>query len=72
MAPNSYRKLQLALGNGFVNDETSIELTYRAPINSWLTVQPDLQYIIHPGYDPAYKNDLVIGVHFEIGHLFDL
>lgn len=72
VAPNSYRKLQLALGNGFVNDETSIELTYRAPINSWLTVQPDLQYIIHPGYDPAYKNDLVIGVHFEIGHLFDL
>jgi porin len=72
IAPSSYRTAQLAQGKGFRNYETSLEITYRAKINDWLTVQPDLQYIIHPGYNPRYKDDLVIGVHFEIGHLFDL
>lgn len=70
--PASYRQAQIALGNGVEHYETSFELTYRARICSWLTVQPDVQYIIQPDYDPALKNDLVIGVHFEIGHLFDL
>ena len=72
IAPSSYRNAQSLAGNGFRNDETSFELTYRAKLSEWLTVQPDLQYIIHPGYDPALKNDLIIGLHFEIGHLFDL
>jgi porin len=72
VAPQSFRDQQIAEGNGFQNYETSFELTYRAPITSWLTAQPDVQYIIHPGYDPMLRNDLVIGLHFEIGHLFDL
>ncbi len=72
IAPNSYKAAQAAMGNGFQNNETSFEITYRAKLNEWLTMQPDIQYIIHPGYDPAYKNDLIIGLHFEIGHLFDL
>ena len=29
--------------------ETTVELTYLAAIGSWLTLQPDLQYVIHPG-----------------------
>ncbi|MBV8060022.1 MAG: carbohydrate porin [Alphaproteobacteria bacterium] len=47
-------------------------MTYRAPITSWLTVQPDVQYWIHPNVTPTQDNDLIVGVHFEIGHLFDL
>lgn len=29
--------------------EMVLELTYQAPITPWLTVQPDFQYVIHPG-----------------------
>jgi len=29
--------------------ETMIELTYQAKLKPWWTLQPDLQYIIHPG-----------------------
>ena len=72
IAPGAYRTVLRAMGYGFHNGETSLELTYRAKVNDWLTMQPDLQYIIHPGYVSKYKDDVVIGVHFEIGHLFDL
>ncbi len=50
--------------------ETLIELTYQAQVTRWLVLQPDLQYIIHPGgglLDPAdpshlIGNELVAGV----------
>jgi porin len=67
-----YKKAQIAAGNGVHNYETNFEMTYRAPITDWLTIQPDIQYWIHPNYDPALQNDLLVGVHFEIGHVFDL
>jgi porin len=70
--PDSYRQAQIASGNGVDRYETTFEITYRAKINSWLTMQPDIQYIVHPGYDPAVKNDFLIGLHFEIGHFFEL
>ena len=70
--PGSYRQGQNAQGLGVRFYETSFEATYRAKICSWLTVQPDIQYIIQPYYDPTRKNALVVGLHFEIGHLFDL
>jgi porin len=31
------------------DDETAIELTYKAQLSPWWSLQPDLQYIIHPG-----------------------
>ena len=46
--------------------ETVVEGTYLAEILPWLTVQPDLQYVIHPGTDPALDNALVAGVRVEI------
>jgi porin len=48
--------------------ETSIELTYRAPITDWLTLQPDIQYIINPGLEPAFDNSLVISLRFELSY----
>ncbi len=50
--------------------ETLVELTYQAQVTRWLVLQPDLQYIIHPGgglLDPAdprhlIRNELVAGV----------
>lgn len=46
--------------------ETAVELTYRAEVRPWLFVQPDAQYIINPGMDPAVKNAFQIGTRVEI------
>ena len=37
--------------------ESAIEITYQAPITPWLSVQPDLQYIMHPGGNVADPKD---------------
>ena len=71
-AGGAYRNAQIAQGSSVDNYETNFELTYRAPINKWLTVQPDVEYWVHPNFDPTLKNDLLIGVHFEVGHWFGL
>ena len=69
---DAYMKSQVAAGTPANRTETNFEMTYRAPINEWLTVQPDVQYWIHPGFNPAEKNDLMVGVQFQIGHVFGL
>ena len=46
--------------------ETAIELTYSAGLSEWLTVQPDLQYIINPGTDLALENALVLSLRSVI------
>jgi len=33
--------------------ETAIELSYIAQITPWWSLQPDLQYVIHPGGNVA-------------------
>lgn len=45
--------------------EAAIELTYRAPINDWLTIQPDVQYIFNPGADASLRDSLLFGLRFE-------
>lgn len=49
---------------GGSSSETVLELAYQAPINDWLTIQPDVQYIINPqgGGDNAF----VTGFRAEI------
>lgn len=47
--------------------ETTIELTYSAQITDWLRLQPDLQYIVNPGANPALDDAWVIGLRFEVG-----
>jgi porin len=63
--------MQAASGSSAKAYETNLELTYRAPINRWLTIQPDIQYWINPGLDPTLKDDLLFLVHFEVSHVFD-
>jgi porin len=70
-AGNAYKDLQIVSGSRVNNYETNFELTYRAPITRWLTVQPDIQYWVNPGLDPTLKNDLLFLIHFEISHVFD-
>ncbi|HWH38742.1 MAG TPA: carbohydrate porin [Usitatibacter sp.] len=47
------------------NAETAIELTYLVQATSWLAVQPDLQYVVHPGTSTAIPNAWAFQVRFE-------
>lgn len=46
--------------------ETVLELTAQRPVAPWLNIQPDLQYVIHPGWDHRLRNALVVGLRFSI------
>jgi len=61
-----HRRSRAAQGEPVDKHETAVELTYRAQVTPWLAVQPDVQYVINPGADPALKNALVVGLRFEV------
>ena len=61
-----YRRAQADAGDRSDRAETSIELTYSAQLTEWLRVQPDIQYIINPGANPALDNALVFGLQFSL------
>jgi len=72
MASSYYKNSKIAQGSRFNSQEYSYEITYRAKLNDYVTVQPDAQYIVNPNFTPSLKNDLLVGLHFEIGNFFDL
>lgn len=55
--------------------ETVVEATYRVKPAPWLDLQPDLQYVVHPGAGipsslapvPPLRNDLIFGLRITIG-----
>lgn len=61
-----FRRAQAEVGSKFERHETAIELTYRVQALSWLALQPDVQYIIDPGMDPALEDAWLIGLRFEL------
>lgn len=61
-----FRSAARLAGSPVGKSETNFELTYRAPVTEWLTVQPDAQWIINPGTDPGLKNAFAVGLRFEI------
>ena len=46
--------------------ETTLELTWRAPLADWLTIQPDFQYVFRPGADASADNGFALGLRFEL------
>ena len=46
--------------------ETTVELTYRAVVTSWLTLQPSLQWVHHPNGDPSVKAVTVGLLRFQV------
>jgi porin len=36
------------------------------PLRDWFTLQPDVQYVIHPGASADLRDALTLGVRFEI------
>jgi porin len=45
--------------------ETVLELTAQRQLAPWFNIQPDLQYVIHPGWDRGLHNTLVAGMRFS-------
>ena len=48
--------------------ETTIELTYLAQLGSWLSIQPDAQYVIHPSGTRVLRNATVLGLRVAVSH----
>jgi porin len=61
----SYRLL-----NASENTEIAVELTYRGTVTNWLSLQPNLQYIINPSADRTLRNALALGLHAELSYRF--
>ncbi|HZF42215.1 MAG TPA: carbohydrate porin [Sphingomonadaceae bacterium] len=56
-----------AANNVLEASELIVEATYRAPVARWLTLQPDVQYVIRPGGHAAVRNALIVGLRVEVG-----
>jgi porin len=46
--------------------EKVIELTHRTKINEWLSLQPDLQYVMNPGTDSTLDDALVVALRVQV------
>jgi porin len=46
--------------------ETMIEMNYQITLNGWLSITPDMQYIVRPSGNSAIKNALVLGTQLAI------
>ena len=64
---NDYRRWQAANGVRIGPAENVLELTYRRSVTRFLTVQPDVQYVIRPSGEQTLFNALAIGLRFELG-----
>ncbi|MCS6947890.1 MAG: carbohydrate porin, partial [Steroidobacteraceae bacterium] len=61
-----FRRFAAASGAPVERAETAVELTWRAPLGSWLTLQPNLQYVRNPGMRPDLDDALVVALRFEL------
>jgi porin len=62
-----YRAAMDAAGTPSTRAEFKVEASYRAVLASWLSIQPDLQYIVNPGGRPGLRDALVIGMRTQVG-----
>jgi porin len=62
-----YRDALALAGERTDATELQIEATYRAVVTRRLTLQPDVQYIVHPGGRPDLRVALLFGLRTQIG-----
>lgn len=53
-------------GVATTRDESAVELTYRALVRPWLGIQPNLQWIRHPGGRADAANATIVGVRLDV------
>jgi porin len=63
---NPFVEQRRRMGQRAARSEVTLELAYRSPLTSWLNIQPDLQYVVHPSTDPRLANALVSLVRVEL------
>jgi porin len=63
---NDYRRWQAGNGVRIGRAENVVELTYRRSVTHFLTVQPDVQYVIRPSGQRTLHDALAIGLRFEL------
>ena len=61
-----FRNILNAGGTKSAKAESMIEATYSDRIASFLTVQPDILYVIHPGGDARAKDALIFNLRFTV------
>jgi len=61
-----YREALNAQGIASNSGETALELTYRDYLRPWVSLQPDLQYIINPDGLKSQQNGAIFGLRTEI------
>jgi porin len=61
-----FMEQQQQLGQPTAKAELTLELAYLAPVTSWLSFQPDVQYVIRPNTDPRLPNAVVGLVRVEL------
>jgi len=64
--PGSRDERARSAGGTSVTAETTVELTYLLQFGASFAVQPDVQYVIHPGETRATRNALVPGVRIAV------
>ena len=62
-----YRQCQALIGDTIGKREVVIEAAYSAVIAPWLSVQPDVQYVINPGGKTGLRDAVVIGLRIKLG-----
>lgn len=55
-----------AQGQETSSAERITELTYSLPVNDWLAIQPDVQYVEHAGFAADVASAWVIGLRFTL------
>jgi porin len=68
MLSRSYRRSQPA---GLGQIETIYEATYSDEPIRGVSLQPDIQYVVHPSADPTIRNALVLALRVTIGWTSD-
>ncbi|EIC30058.1 MULTISPECIES: carbohydrate porin [Methylomicrobium] len=63
---DKYERALKSAGGSVKDAEIALELTYRAQITPWLSLQPVLQYYINPGTDPALNDNIVGGFRYGV------
>ena len=62
-----YRRVRQLAGTPSDHRELVVEAVYNAILAPWLSLQPDVQYVVNPGGDPQLDDALVVGVRIKVG-----
>jgi porin len=61
-----YKQAQFQAGRQVDPAEWNLEFSYQVILTPWFSLQPDVQYIIHPNTDPSIQNALTVGIRTYI------